>query len=131
MSKYRRAAKVDANQAEIVKALRSIPGVTVALRHDDILVGREGMTFWFEIKKSGKAEVKAGQAKLRKEWTGHYAIVSTLDEILAEIGLVRTGAEPLPGLRLSRPGDGVLCDVGEAAEGDGAGVRAEKGAVRG
>lgn len=98
MSKFRRAAKVDQNQAEIVKELRSIPGVTVALGHDDILVGRERpkMTFWFEIKASGKAKVRPGQAKLRKEWTGHYAIVSTLDEILTEIGLTRAGGPSLP-----------------------------------
>jgi hypothetical protein len=101
MSKYRRAAKVDANQAEIVKALRSIPGVTVALRHDDILVGRrvkplQGVTFWFEIKKRAGKGVRPGQAKLRNEWAGHYAIVSTLDEILAEIGLTRAGDTSLP-----------------------------------
>ena len=131
MSKYRRAAKVDGNQAQIVKALRAIPGVSVATRHDDILVGYGGQTFWFEVKAGVKAKVKAGQEKLRNEWTGHYAIVSNLDEILAEIGLTSTGGTALSGMFLPRPADGLLRDVGAAAEGDGAGVWPEEGAVKG
>ncbi len=92
MSKFRRAAKVDANQAAIVKALRAIPGVSVATRHDDILVGYNGRTYWYEIKKSAKSEVKPGQEILRQTWRGHYAIVSNLEEIVAGItGINRRG----------------------------------------
>jgi hypothetical protein len=87
MSKYRRAAKVDSNQAEIVKALRVVPGVTVALRHDDILVGYRGRTYWYEIKTGQRAEIKAGQAMLCHTWTGHYRIVSTAHAILVDIGI--------------------------------------------
>jgi hypothetical protein len=133
MSKYRRAAKVDGNQGQIVKALRAIPGVTVATRHDDILVGYRGRTYWYELKKSVKAEVKPGQAMLKAEWRGHYAIVSTFEDILAEITGIRskTGAS-MPRLCLPRPADGLLRAVGAAAEGDGAAVRAEEGkAVKG
>ena len=90
MSKFRRAAKVDSNQAEIVKALRAIPGVSVALRHDDILVGYRGRTYWYEIKAGQRAEIKAGQAMLQNTWAGHYAIVSTLRQILSEIGWFAT-----------------------------------------
>lgn len=43
MSKHRYAASVDKNQPEIVKALRKIPGVTVQVGMDDILIGRNGM----------------------------------------------------------------------------------------
>ena len=50
MSKYRQAAKIDANQPDIVKDLRKIKGVTVELNHDDILVGYKGITYWYEIK---------------------------------------------------------------------------------
>lgn len=88
MSKYRRAAKVDANQSGIVKALRQINGVTVELNHDDILVGYKGLTYWFEIKNiNGKNKKQDSQIKLEKEWKGHYLIVSCVDEILSEIGL--------------------------------------------
>lgn len=42
MSKYRRAARIDKNQPEIVKILRSVPGVSVELGKDDI----RGVTYW-------------------------------------------------------------------------------------
>jgi len=99
MSKYRRAAKVDKNQFEIVRALRAIPGVTVQPGMDDILVGRNGRTWWFEIKepeavskKTGQvisSELKPGQKNLLRDWQGHYQVVWTLDQILDAIMGVR------------------------------------------
>jgi len=98
MSKYRRAAKVDQNQSSIVRSLRQLPGITVSVGHDDIILGREvngvKMNFWFEIKrpecigKDGVVRPSAltdSEKKLMKEWRGHYAVVSSLDEILDEI----------------------------------------------
>jgi len=96
MSKWRRAKKTDNSQLEIVKQLRSTPGVTVEVNHDDILCGFRGRTFWFEIKspavfkKDGtpqKNAIKPSQVKLLETWTGHYKVVSTIEEILAEIGI--------------------------------------------
>ena len=92
-------AKIDLNQQKIVKALRDIPSITVALKHDDILVGRNGSTYWYEIKsdaavsrKTGKvleSKKKKSQVKLESEWTGHYRIVSSLDEILSDMNIDR------------------------------------------
>ena len=91
----RRAARIDANQPEIVALLRSIPGVTVEVGHDDILVGHKGKTYWFELKtpdcvgKNGKvleSEKKDGQKKLEKEWKGHYKIVWNVDQIMEALG---------------------------------------------
>jgi hypothetical protein len=97
MSKYRRAAKIDSNQPDIVAALRSIPGVAVEVGHDDLLIGRNGLTYWFEIKEPStvspvtglirESAKKDSQKRLEKEWAGHYRIVSSLAEILREIGL--------------------------------------------
>jgi len=97
VSKYRRAAKIDSNQPEIVDALRDIPGVTVQVSMDDILVGYNGKTHWFEIKEPGTvspktgqvrpSEIKSSQKDLMRTWTGHYAIVWNLDQILLEIGV--------------------------------------------
>lgn len=84
MSKWRKAAKIDANQPAIVKELNAM-GYSVALGHDDILVGAHGKTFWFEIKTDAKAQVKDSQKKLIKEWRGHYAIVWTTEMILKEL----------------------------------------------
>ena len=97
MSKFRRAAKIDSSQNEIVSALRKIPGCTVQVGHDDILVGYRLRTYWFELKEPGcvsrktglilGSSKKPGQKKLEAEWAGHYRIVSTLTEILTEIGI--------------------------------------------
>lgn len=96
--KYRRAAKVDANQPEIVAILRDVPGVTVQTGMDDILVGHQGRTYWFEIKEPRtlskttgeilEAEIKPSQKLLRATWAGHYRIVTNVDEILQEIGVI-------------------------------------------
>jgi len=95
MSKHRRAAKIDSNQPAIVKALRKINGVTVELNHDDILVGYKGITYWFEIKNiNGKNRKQESQIKLEKEWKGHYRIVSNIDEILFDIGLLTSTRKP-------------------------------------
>ena len=97
MSKWRTAARSDSNQPGIVKALRKIPGVTVETGKDDIIVGRDKKTFWFEIKEpstvSNKTDkvrpsaIKPSQHKLLAEWTGNYNIVWTVEQILEEIGL--------------------------------------------
>jgi hypothetical protein len=98
LSKYRRAAKIDGAQTEIVKALRIYPELTVCLGHDDILVGHNGRTYWFEIKSESAVSKKTGrvlesakkqsQKKLETTWTGHYQIVSSLEEILQAIGII-------------------------------------------
>ncbi len=97
MSKHRRAAKIDGNQPEIVDALRDIPGVTVQVGMDDILVGYKGITYWFEIKEpecvsnvTGQVQpskIKDSQHKLLAEWKGHYQIVWHIQQILKAIGL--------------------------------------------
>ena len=90
----RYAAKIDNNQNQIVKVLRQIPGISVALNHDDILIGWQGRTYWIEIKnpeqanKAGKvfnSKKQEGQRELEKTWTGHYKIVTTVEEILKEL----------------------------------------------
>ena len=94
MYKHRHNAKVDNNQKEIVNALRKIPGLSVELGHDDVLIGYKGITYWYEIKsdlatnKAGKvyrSKLKESQKKLLDTYQGHYKIVSTLDEILEDM----------------------------------------------
>lgn len=94
----RRAARIDDNQNGIVEALRGIPGVTVALQHDDMLVGYKGQTYWYEVKNPArcflangvtfkKGAIKPSQTKIRAAWTGHYKIVWSLQMILDDIGI--------------------------------------------
>lgn len=97
MTHNRRAARIDDAQQGIVDALNAIPGVTVALGHDDILVGYRHRTYWFELKsphqiskrtgKPYKGRIKPSQEKLLETWQGQYDVVSTVDEILKIIGI--------------------------------------------
>lgn len=112
-SKY--ANRIDANQPEIVKSLRSIPGVTVKPDHDDIIVGYQGRTYWFEIKdpkktlnKNGTVKpnaIKPSQVDMLNEYTGHYAIVWSLDDILDELG-IKPNPDKLCGLCWLNSDDG-------------------------
>jgi hypothetical protein len=96
VAKYRRAAKIGSNQPEIVARLRQLPGISVVVGHDDILVGYGNKTFWFELKEPECVSKKTGQildskkkpeqVKLEQNWSGHYRIVWSLDQILREIG---------------------------------------------
>ena len=81
----RRAAKVDANQPQIVKDLRKM-GFSVDVNHNDILVGKDNCNYWYEIKNiDGFNKKQDSQIKLENEWKGHYKIVSSLDEILEDM----------------------------------------------
>ena len=89
---------MDGNQQAIVDALRSIPNVTVAVGHDDIIVGYQNRNYWFEVKNPDtafkadgmslkKGAIKASQEKIRRTWAGHYDIVWSLDQIQRKIGV--------------------------------------------
>lgn len=94
----RYAKRIDNNQKVIVSALREIHGVTVAVDHDDILVGWKGNNYWYEIKNPDRAinkgtgtlkeyEKQSSQKKLESNWTGHYKLVWNIDQILEDLGI--------------------------------------------
>lgn len=93
----RTAAKVDANQPEIVAALRSA-GATVQPLHSvgqgcpDLLVGFRGQTYAIEVKDGRKPpsarKLTPAQNDWHAGWRGHVAVVSTVEEALAAIGLL-------------------------------------------
>jgi len=90
----RRAAKVDANQAEIVAALRKI-GATVQPLHavgqgcPDLLVGWRGMTSLLEVKDGKKPpsarKLTEDQERWHAEWRGQVAVVETVEQAIAAI----------------------------------------------
>ncbi len=90
-----RGNRIDSNQQSIVKALRQIPGVTVEVDHDDIILGYQGVTYWYEIKtpeavskRTGAvkaSEITKTEAKRLATFTGHYRIVWDIRQILEEI----------------------------------------------
>ena len=73
-------------------------GFSVETGHDDILVGYKNKTKWYELKnpnevdKNGlpyakKSKTAIKQKKIRDEFKGHYKIVSSLEEILIDMGI--------------------------------------------
>lgn len=95
----RRKDRIDGNQHEIVEKLRRIPGVTVEVGHDDALVGYKGRTFWYEIKNTDKLKkdgtfrkgaIKPDQIRIMENFTGHYRVVTSFEEIMEDINKVDT-----------------------------------------
>jgi hypothetical protein len=90
-----RAAKVDANQKEIVEALRSI-GATVQHLHavaqgcPDLLVGRQGVNYLLEIKDGAKPpsgrKLTPDQVAWHSLWQGAAVVVKSVDEAIAAVG---------------------------------------------
>jgi len=90
------AARVDANQAQIVAALRKV-GATVTPTHaagagfPDITVGFRGVNYLMEVKDGVKPpsaqKLTTAQVKWHGMWRGQVDIVSTDAEALAVIGV--------------------------------------------
>lgn len=82
----RRAAKVDANQKEIVSALRKV-GRTVLLLHrvgsdcPDILVGNGTHNILLEIKAPG-GKLTLGQQQFLNLWRGPAFVVESVEEAI-------------------------------------------------
>lgn len=99
MGRNRYDKKIDANQPEIVEELRK-RGFSVETGMDDLLVGKHGLTKWYEIKnpdcvsrRSGKildSAKKKHQIELEKTWKGHYKIVSSVEEIIHDFNTAST-----------------------------------------
>ena len=90
----RYAARVDSNQAEIVSALRDVPGCVVkdlSRMGDgwpDLAASYKGVNFYFEVKRHGKKLTDA-QRKWHAEWTGSVHIIHNVEEALKALGVTR------------------------------------------
>lgn len=87
-----RAARVDDNQGEIVRALEKIGAVVVSLASlgdgcPDLLVGFRGKNFLLEIKnpKGRGARLTPDQEVFHSTWVGQVAIVYTVAGALGAI----------------------------------------------
>jgi hypothetical protein len=87
-----RKARVDANQAEIVQALR-LAGCTIQHLHTvghgcpDLLVGIAGVNYLLEVKDGqkppSKRKLTPDEIAWHEQWSGQVAIVYNVDEALA------------------------------------------------
>lgn len=88
----RLAARVDANQAEIVEALRQVGATVQHLHHlgqgcPDLLVGWRGNNYLLEIKRPG-GELTEDERAWHAYWNGRAYVVESVDEALRIIGAV-------------------------------------------
>lgn len=96
----RRAARVDANQNEIVQALRDM-GASVAITSmvgsgfPDIVVGFRGRNYLIEIKDgskpSSKRKLTPDEQKFFDTWRGIVFIANDINEALEIIGVTYCG----------------------------------------
>lgn len=97
-----RARKVDANHAEIRDGLRAVLGSksvvdtsSIGGGYGDLMVAREGVTSWIEIKRPGPPSARKltpAEEKFRRWCDAHkigYLVVQSLDEALS--GLLLRG----------------------------------------
>ena len=90
----RRAAKVDANQDQVVSALRAAGASVQSLAPigkgcPDLLVSFKDGLFLFEVKnKHGKNEVNEAQQKWHIAWNGTVHIVYDAEQALKVIGAI-------------------------------------------
>ena len=86
-----KARRVDANQYEIVEALRAI-GASVFLLHavgcgcPDLLVGFQGVNYLMEIKHGIRAKLTPAEQRFAVSWNGRSEVVRTVDEAYKVIG---------------------------------------------
>ena len=90
----RRAAKVDDNQAEIVKALRKI-GCSVQVLSSvgegcpDLLVGYRGVNYLLEVKDGSKPpshrKLTPDQISWHGRWRGKVSVVGSVDEAIMAV----------------------------------------------
>lgn len=88
---FRRAARVDDNQPEIVKAFRDLGWYVLIISQlkncCDIVVSKNGRTIAVEIKDGKKTpsqqKLSSGEIKFKGEWQGEYKLITCIDDVLA------------------------------------------------
>ena len=90
----RQIARVDRNQSEIVKAVRSV-GASVLLLHrvgsgcPDLLVGRRGRNLLLEVKDGNRPpseqKLTEDEQTFHATWPGHKAVVRNAKEAIHEV----------------------------------------------
>ena len=87
---FRRAARTDDNQSDIVNSFRSLGWYVLIISQlkncCDIIVSKAGHTIAVEIKDGKKAPSKRklseGEEKFRDEWLGDYELVESVEDVI-------------------------------------------------
>ena len=84
--------KVDVNQPKIVEELRDLSfsvAVTSAAGKGfpDLVVGRAGQNYLFEVKSPG-GKLTPAQIKFSKKWRGQWNVIETTEQALTVMGVI-------------------------------------------
>lgn len=101
----RRAARVDANQKEIVQTLRNM-GCSVQLLHavgqgcPDLLVGINGHNILMEVKDGSKPpserKLTIDQVLWHDDWRGQVMIIKSVEHVIRAVNWFRRNLPPIP-----------------------------------
>lgn len=86
---FRRAARTDANQPEIVEALRKSGWYVLIVSQlkncCDVIASKKGRTVAIEIKdgsrQKSERQLTEGEEKFRRSWQGEYALIEKVEDI--------------------------------------------------
>ena len=86
---FRRAARVDANQPEIVKEFRRLGWYVLIISQlkncCDIIASKNGRTVAIEIKDGSKPpsqqKLTPGEQEFKEEWQGSYAPITSISDV--------------------------------------------------
>ena len=101
----RRAARTDANQAAIVRALESLGCTVQSLAAvgggvPDLLIGWRGMCLLFEVKDGAKPpserKLTPDQVRWHRDWRGQVTVVETVDDALQAVLRANAGLPEIP-----------------------------------
>ena len=96
---FRRAARTDENQPEIVKEFRKLGWYVLIVSQlkncCDIIVSKAGRTVAVEIKNPdlppSKQKLTKGELEFSKEWQGEFCLVKTVEDVAAVDNLLKDG----------------------------------------
>jgi len=89
-----RTSRVDANQAEVVEALRKV-GWSVALTHEvgkgfpDLVVAKDGYTLLVEVKNGEAGKLTRQQVEFMSNWTGDVVVVRSAEDAILAVTAAR------------------------------------------
>ena len=101
----RRAARTDANQAAIVRALESLGCTVQSLAAvgggvPDLLIGWRGLNLLLEVKDGGKPpserKLTPDQVRWHRDWRGQVAVVETVDDAIQAVLRANAGLPGIP-----------------------------------
>ena len=92
-----RIKRADANQSELVKQIRKIPGVSVAITHRlgdgfvDAVIGYRKVNYLCEIKDGTKPpsqrRLTPDEVEFHSKWNGQVCVIESIEDVYRLLGM--------------------------------------------